>query len=185
VTAQTVIPRLWKSRGEVLMALGRLSEAETVLLAAFKSVAARGMHPLELEYRIPLVQVYRRQRRRDQAEAEFEAARAMIEELAAKIPDEALRTQFRERALARIPALPPPSSLRATKKEFGGLTARERQVAALIAQGKSNREVAAALVVSERTVETHVENILSKLGFDSRTQIAAWAVEKGLPQDDR
>ncbi len=184
-TAQTVIPRLWKSRGEVLMALGRLSEAETVLLAAFKSVAARDMHPLELEYRIPLVQVYRRQRRRDQAEAEFEAARTMIEELAAKIPDEALHTQFRERALARIPALPPPSSLRAAKKEFGGLTARERQVAALIAQGKSNREIAAALVVGERTVETHVENILSKLGFDSRTQIAAWAVEKGLPQDDR
>jgi non-specific serine/threonine protein kinase len=56
-------------------------------------------------------------------------------------------------------------------------------VAALIAQGKSNREIAEALVVGERTIETHVENILSKLGFDSRTQIAAWAVQKRLASE--
>lgn len=46
----------------------------------------------------------------------------------------------------------------------------------------SNREIADTLVVGERTVETHVSNILNKLGFNSRTQIAAWAVEKGLVQ---
>ena len=69
-----------------------------------------------------------------------------------------------------------------TKQEFGGLTPRERQVAALVAQGKSNREIAEELVLSERTVENHVGNILSKLGFGSRAQIAAWAVEKGLGQ---
>ena len=63
---------------------------------------------------------------------------------------------------------------------FGGLTEREREVAALIARGKSNRAIADELVVGERTVGTHVENILSKLGFSSRAQIAAWAVEKGL-----
>jgi non-specific serine/threonine protein kinase len=63
---------------------------------------------------------------------------------------------------------------------FGGLTEREREVAALIAQGKSNRALADELVVSERTIGTHVENILSKLGFTSRAQIAVWAVEKGL-----
>lgn len=62
----------------------------------------------------------------------------------------------------------------------GGLTAREREVAALVAQGKSNREIAARLVVTERTAETHVQNILNKLGFSSRAQIAAWAVEQGL-----
>jgi non-specific serine/threonine protein kinase len=53
-------------------------------------------------------------------------------------------------------------------------------VAALVAQGKSNRALADRLVVSERTIEKHIENILSKLGFTSRAQIAAWAVEKGL-----
>ena len=55
-----------------------------------------------------------------------------------------------------------------------GLTRREREVAHLIADGLSNREIAAALVVTERTVEGHVSNILSKLGFHSRTQISAW-----------
>jgi pimeloyl-ACP methyl ester carboxylesterase/DNA-binding CsgD family transcriptional regulator len=58
------------------------------------------------------------------------------------------------------------------------LTARERGVAALVAQGKSNREIADALVMSERTVEWHVSNILSKLGLQSRAQVAAWAVEQ-------
>jgi DNA-binding NarL/FixJ family response regulator len=74
----------------------------------------------------------------------------------------------------------PLSPRRATKQEFGGLTPRERQVAALVAQGKSNREIADELVLSERTVENHVGNILSKLEFGSRAQIAAWAVGKGL-----
>jgi DNA-binding NarL/FixJ family response regulator len=70
------------------------------------------------------------------------------------------------------------------KQEFGGLTAREREVATLIAQGKSNREIAASMVVGKRTVETHVANILSKLGFASRAQIAAWAEKKGLTTED-
>ncbi len=66
------------------------------------------------------------------------------------------------------------------KQAYGGLTEREREVVALIAQGKSNREIAEALVVAKITVETHVNNILYKLGFSSRTQIAVWAVERGL-----
>jgi non-specific serine/threonine protein kinase len=66
------------------------------------------------------------------------------------------------------------------KENFGGLTRREREVARLLSQGKSNREIAEALVISERTVENHVGNILGKLGFDSRAQAAVWAVEKGL-----
>ena len=72
------------------------------------------------------------------------------------------------------------SPRRAARQSFGGLTEREREVATLIAQGKSNRVLAEELVVSERTIAKHVENILSKLGFSSRAQIAAWAVEKGL-----
>ncbi len=67
-----------------------------------------------------------------------------------------------------------------TSSKYGGLSAREREVAALMAQGRSNREIAAHLVVSERTAEVHVSNILGKLGFTTRAQIAAWAIEKGL-----
>ncbi|MCI0553219.1 MAG: tetratricopeptide repeat protein [Anaerolineae bacterium] len=71
-------------------------------------------------------------------------------------------------------------SIRAEKEKFGGLTAREREVAILIAQGKSNREIAEAMTVGVKTVETYVTRILNKLGFDSRVQIATWAVENGL-----
>jgi len=74
----------------------------------------------------------------------------------------------------------PPSPRMAARQAFGGLTPRERQVAVLVAQGKSNREIADELVLSERTVENHVGNILSKLNFGSRAQIAAWVVERGL-----
>ena len=54
------------------------------------------------------------------------------------------------------------------------LTAREDQVAALVAEGLSNRQIAARLHLSERTAENHVTHILTKLGFDSRARIAAW-----------
>ncbi|GII53761.1 LuxR family transcriptional regulator [Planotetraspora thailandica] len=54
------------------------------------------------------------------------------------------------------------------------LTARELEIAELIAQGLSNKEIAAALVVAQRTAEGHVEHILAKLGYTSRAQIAAW-----------
>ncbi|GAB2959089.1 LuxR C-terminal-related transcriptional regulator [Amycolatopsis acidiphila] len=64
----------------------------------------------------------------------------------------------------------------------GGLTPREREIAELIAEGLSNREIAARLVIAQRTAETHVENILAKLGFTSRAQIAAWLAEHRAPQ---
>nr|MDQ3397035.1 helix-turn-helix transcriptional regulator [Deinococcota bacterium] len=66
---------------------------------------------------------------------------------------------------------------------LGGLTGRELEVAALVAQGRSNREIALALSVGERTVESHVGNILNKLGFNSRVQIAAWAAQQGLTKN--
>jgi predicted ATPase/DNA-binding NarL/FixJ family response regulator len=57
------------------------------------------------------------------------------------------------------------------------LTRRERQIAELVANGLSNREIAASLVISRRTAEGHVEHILAKLGFTSRVQVAAWVTE--------
>jgi len=66
------------------------------------------------------------------------------------------------------------------KEKFGGLTEREREVAVLIAEGKSNREISQAMTVGVKTIETYVTRILKKLNFDSRVQIATWAVEKGL-----
>ncbi|CAL9385579.1 Transcriptional regulatory protein LiaR [Streptomyces sp. enrichment culture] len=62
----------------------------------------------------------------------------------------------------------------------GTLTDREREVLGLIADGRSNREIARALVLSEKTVKTHVSNILMKLDLADRTQAALWAVRHGL-----
>ena len=61
----------------------------------------------------------------------------------------------------------------------GPLTRREREVAALIARGLTNRQIAEELFIAERTADTHVEHILAKLGLGSRTQVATWVVEQG------
>lgn len=60
----------------------------------------------------------------------------------------------------------------------GGLTKREQEIAELVARGLTNKDIAAQLVIAKRTVETHVENILVKLGFNSRTQVAPWLAEQ-------
>lgn len=75
----------------------------------------------------------------------------------------------RAREVAGAPALPvvaPP----------GGLTAREREIATLIARGRRNKAIAEELVISPATVARHVANIMKKLGFQSRAQIAAWVI---------
>ncbi|WP_424528670.1 ATP-binding protein [Sphaerisporangium viridialbum] len=58
------------------------------------------------------------------------------------------------------------------------LTRRETEIARLVARGLSNKEIAATLVIAQRTAEGHIEHILSKLGFHSRSQIAVWAAEQ-------
>jgi predicted ATPase/DNA-binding CsgD family transcriptional regulator len=60
----------------------------------------------------------------------------------------------------------------------GGLTRREREIAGLLAAGLSNKEIASRLVISQRTAETHVDHILSKLGMTSRAQVASWVAEQ-------
>jgi DNA-binding CsgD family transcriptional regulator len=100
----------------------------------------------------------------DTAAMELDAARRAFQELDAA-PD-----------LARVDRLDRPAAPAAA----GGLTARELQVLALVAAGKSNRAVAAELFLSEKTVERHVSNILTKLGVGSRTAAAAYAFEHGI-----
>src|SRR5262249_25523507 len=81
------------------------------------------------------------------------------------------------RALALLVASPAPPNPPARRNSAAQpLSRRECEIAALIARGLTNRAIAEQLVVAERTAETHVSNILSKLGLDTRAQIAAWAV---------
>ncbi len=77
--------------------------------------------------------------------------------------------------VARGP-LPAPAA-RGTAEE---LTARERDVARLVAEGCSNADIAAKLVISDKTVKTHISNILSKLNLQDRTQLAIYAIKHGL-----
>ena len=98
-----------------------------------------------------------------------------------------LEEAIAEALAAEVPAMSgqPTTASRASAEPAAGslpdpLTRREREVAALVARGLTNRQIAAELVVAERTVDTHVANIMSKLGFASRAQVAAWVVEQGL-----
>jgi DNA-binding CsgD family transcriptional regulator len=101
---------------------------------------------------------------RDTATAELDAARSVFRQLGAA-PD-----------VARVEALSATAGPRAPM----GLTGREVEVLALVATGKTNREIAAALVISEHTVARHVQNILAKLGVSSRTAASAFAFEHDL-----
>jgi DNA-binding NarL/FixJ family response regulator len=67
-----------------------------------------------------------------------------------------------------------------TPDTIQALTERETDVLKLVAQGKANKEIAAELVIGEKTVKTHVSNILMKLGVQSRTQAALYAAQRGL-----
>lgn len=179
------IPHLLKLKGEALMGLGRLEEAVEALESAKRGAFVRqDPHDLWTIHR-SLGQLYHLLGREDDVREEHAAAQHVIEHLGATLDDAgvadmALRDQFVQTALNSLPRAKQLPPRQATRRAFGGLTARERQVAALIAQGKTSREIAEQLVVSERTAEVHVSNILGKLGFSSRAQIAAWAVEKGL-----
>jgi DNA-binding CsgD family transcriptional regulator len=68
---------------------------------------------------------------------------------------------------------------RADRVGVGPLTAREFEVARLVAAGATNREIAASLTISPKTASAHIEHILAKLGAARRTEIAAWATRAG------
>ena len=63
-------------------------------------------------------------------------------------------------------------------RDGGVLSPRETEIAQLVGHGLTNRQIAATAHISERTVETHVQHVLAKLGFTGRTQIAAWAARR-------
>jgi DNA-binding NarL/FixJ family response regulator len=72
--------------------------------------------------------------------------------------------------------------MRAPRTGLGMLTAREKEVLVLVAEGRSNKDIAAHLVISERTARTHVSHLLAKMGLSSRTQAALLAIKEGLVQ---
>jgi DNA-binding CsgD family transcriptional regulator len=106
------------------------------------------------------------------AALEFDRARDILTELAAR-PD-------LERLTSLTAGLVPRTTDQRRARGAGGLSAREREVLALVAAGKSNREIAAELVISQHTAARHVENIFTKLGVTSRAAATAYAYQHDL-----
>jgi non-specific serine/threonine protein kinase len=86
-------------------------------------------------------------------------------------------------SLAAHPAIEADSAQFRAEHAEGGLSPREMEVAALLAKGLSNRQVATALTISEKTAANHLEHIMTKLDLRSRAQVAVWAVKHGFPSD--
>lgn len=170
-----VLPRLWALHGAALAQMGRYQEAETVLLAAERCAAERGLPGWVWRLHAELGRLYRAWGRREAAVAHVLTARRVVKELAEGIADAHLRQKFITRAVG----LMPPAGRGAADAGRGGLTPREWQVARLVADGKSNREIADALIVGERTVESHVARIMAKLGVSARAGVAAWVKDRG------
>ena len=151
------------ARGSVELAEG---DARAALVALRQ--AAQIWHSLEAPYEIARTRML-----------VGRACRALGDDDAAALELEAARAGF-----AQVGAAPDraraDSLMRVAAGDTHGLSARELEVLRLVAAGKSNREIAAALVLSEHTVARHLQNIFSKLGLSSRTAAAAFAFEHDL-----
>lgn len=152
------------AQGAVLLAEGETSAAVDALRRAWA-----GYQDLEVPYEAARVRVllglaYRALEDHDTAAMEFDAARWVFRQLGAT-PD-----------VTRVEMLSRPTRPTAA----AGLTAREVEVLRLVAAGKSNRAIAADLVLSEKTVDRHVSNIFTKLGVASRAAATAYAYEHDL-----
>jgi DNA-binding CsgD family transcriptional regulator/tetratricopeptide (TPR) repeat protein len=177
------IARLELLRGKALAKLGRHEQASTALMVARDEAAWSGARPLL--WRIEAARGRLAQGRGEGIPAARARAnaRAIINALAARVPDEALRSTLLAAADREVPLPPASVSGDAVADLESPLTKREREVATLLTEGLTNREIGERLFLSEWTIATHVRNILAKLDLSSRTQIAAWAASRRVAPD--
>lgn len=150
-----------------IAAINREGQRSATLLGAAEAIwRAIGMSLVGIEPMWAYRQKWVAQARRSVTERDFQIAFAWGTGLQ---PDEAVAYALGEASR---------SSLRSAPRRDTTLTSRQLQISGLIAEGLSNREIADKLVISVRTAESHVDHILSRLGFTSRAQIAAWFAER-------
>ena len=176
----SVIPRLWKLRGDALAALDRRAEAEAILRAAEVAAQDQRLRPLLWRICIALGKLYQAQGLLEEAEQVLATAQAMIEELAADVPDEQLRAHFLAQAMTMLPQKRSLTPGRTASQAYGGLTAREVEVLRLLATGLTDAQIAKQLVLSLHTVHAHLRTIYSKLGITSRSAATRYALEHQL-----
>jgi predicted ATPase/DNA-binding CsgD family transcriptional regulator len=110
-----------------------------------------------------------------------ELARSGLGETQFQAAQEAGQNLSLEQAVAEAQALAQrAAAARRLRSQLEELTPREREVATLVARARSNDEIAAELVLSKRTVESHISSLYAKLGFEQRAQIVRWALDSGL-----
>jgi DNA-binding NarL/FixJ family response regulator len=162
-------PQLLRARALLLMHRGELDQAIELLQASTER--ARSQHTV-VELGQSLASIAAMAHRCGSAELanQADAERSAIVE----------RLGTEARALSWAPGLSPTASKPTDAKNRGPFSRRESEVARLIRNGLSNRQIAATLVISERTVEHHVSNIMARLGLVSRAQVAVWAHEHEL-----
>ena len=174
------IARLELLRGEALAALGRYEQASAALMIARDEAAWSGARALL--WRVEAARGRLAQRRGEglRAAQACANARAIVDALAARVPDDALRATLLTAADREAPLPPASVSAGAEADVESPLTKREREVATLLTEGLTNREIGERLYLSEWTIATHVRNILAKLDLSSRAQIAAWVASRGI-----
>ncbi|MES2306370.1 MAG: AAA family ATPase [Gemmatimonadota bacterium] len=173
-------PRAELLQARCFVALEQWSQATAALDRAHANALAQEARSLLWQIEALRGTLHLERGSRRESRKAFDAARDVAATLLADLDDEALIETFREFVDRLAPPPPQRTTAQQTKARFGGLTRRERDAAALVAQGKSNRAIAAALGIGERTVEGYVAAALSKLGFASRAQLAVWAADRGL-----
>jgi DNA-binding NarL/FixJ family response regulator len=177
---QQPIPHLLALKGEALLALKNLEEAAEALEDAKLGAEQRQAPSVLWRIHRSLGRVYHLLKREDQAQLEWSTARDIIAKLAGTIDQTYLREHFVQAALQTLPSEKPLLSRRATAEKFGGLTEREIEVLRAVARGLTDIQVAEQLVISRRTVHSHINSIYSKLGITSRSAATRYAIEHDL-----
>jgi DNA-binding CsgD family transcriptional regulator len=170
-------------RARALTLLKQPSEAEMALRSARQAATEGGAAYALWESDLAFGRFLETEGRRNEAQPFFSAGRATVERLARQMPEDLVET-FTRSALVGVPLAQAQAARSLAREALGGLTPRERDVTVRLVQGETNREIAAALVLSERTVESHIANILAKRGLASRREIARWAIDSGLVFSD-
>ncbi len=145
----------------ILTSFGENDKVFPAIRAGAQGYLLKDIHPNELIQAI-------RKAQRDEVQLHPDIARKLMEVVAAAPPKEETSSE----------TVTPPSSDHALAAK--DLTEREREVLDLIARGLSNHDIAEKMVISEKTVKSHVSNLLGKLGLEDRTQAAIWALKNGL-----
>jgi DNA-binding CsgD family transcriptional regulator len=166
--ASTIVTPLVDAAAAYAGGTVRLAEGDPSAAIALLRDACKAWRNLQMPYeaaraRFQLALAYRAADDHDAADLELDAARATFESLGATVD------------LAKTAASPT-----SAQGNAGGLTDRECQVLRLVAAGKTNREVAAELAISEHTVSRHLQNMFMKLGVTSRAAATAYAYEHEL-----